>query len=235
MVNSYKTKKIAILQSNYIPWKGYFDLIASVDEFIVYDDMQFTKNDWRNRNKIKTPNGLQWLSIPVGSDISRTIREVSLPENGWKEKHLRTLTANYSRAPHYAEVMALITPVYLTSEFTTLSSFNRALIELVCHFLGIKTKISNSWDYVLQGGKVEKLVSLCLQAGAEHYVSGLAAKDYLDANLFQQANVSLSWYDYTGYKEHPQLWGDFEHGVSVLDVLFNCGNEARTYMKFSKG
>lgn len=224
-------KKVAILQSNYIPWKGYFDLLASVDEFILYDDMQFTKNDWRNRNKIKTPHGLEWISIPVGSDINRTIREVMLPDNGWREKHLRTFTANYSRTPYHKEVMTLIGPAYLNKAISNLSAFNRTLIELVCQYLGIKTKISNSWDYELQGERVERLVNLCKQVGAQHYITGPAAKDYLDVNLFDEANIDVRWYDYSGYKEYPQLWGQFEHGVSVLDLLFNCGKDASSYLK----
>lgn len=224
-------KKIAILQSNYIPWKGYFDLIAAVDEFILYDDMQFTKNDWRNRNKIKTPKGLEWLSIPVGSDISRKIREVALPENDWQAKHLKSLDINYGRAPYFDEIMGLIKPIYNNGNIKTLSAFNRALIECVCGYLNIKTKISYSWDYALGEGKSERLVNLCQQANAQLYVSGPAAKDYLDTQLFEQSSIKVEWFDYAGYQEYPQLWGAFEHGVTVLDMLFNCGSSARNYMK----
>lgn len=225
------SKKVAILQSNYIPWKGYFDLIASVDEFILYDDMQFTKNDWRNRNKIKTPKGLEWLTIPVGSDISRKINEVALPNNAWQIKHLKSFEINYGRAPYFDEVMSLLKPVYLNQNIKMLSAFNRALIECVCTYLGIKTKISYSWDYTLGDGKTERLVSLCQQANAQIYVSGPAAKDYLDESLFNEKMIQVEWFDYAGYHAYPQLWGDFEHGVSVLDLLFNCGNSARSYMK----
>ena len=224
-------KKIAILQSNYIPWKGYFDLIAAVDEFILYDDMQFTKNDWRNRNKIKTPKGLEWLSIPVGSDISRKILEVALPENDWQAKHLKSLEINYGRAPYFDEIMGLIKPIYKSGNIKTLSAFNRALIECVCGYLNIKTKISYSWDYTLGEGKSERLVNLCQQANAQLYVSGPAAKDYLDTQLFEQSSIKVEWFNYAGYQEYPQLWGAFEHGVTVLDMLFNCGSSARNYMK----
>jgi WbqC-like protein family len=225
------TKTIAILQSNYIPWKGYFDLIAAVDEFILYDDMQFTKNDWRNRNKIKTPKGLEWLSIPVGSDISRRIRDVQLPNNGWQQKHLKTLEINYGRTAFFEEVINLLKPFYLNQQIGTLTEFNRALIQAVCDYLNIKTKISYSWDYNLGEGKTERLVSLCQQAGATEYISGPAAKDYLDEAMFNKENIQVSWFDYSGYQAYPQLWGAFEHGVSVLDLLFNCGSSARTYMK----
>lgn len=231
LIKKVRMKKVAILQSNYIPWKGYFDLIASVDEFILYDDMQFTKNDWRNRNKIKTPKGLEWLSIPVGSDISRRIRDVQLPNNGWQQKHLKTLEINYGRTAFFEEVLNLLQPIYLYQQIGTLTEFNRALIQAVCDYLNIKTKISYSWDYTLSEGKTERLVSLCQQAGAAEYISGPAARDYLDETMFNKQNIQVSWFDYSGYQAYPQLWGAFEHGVSVLDLLFNCGSSARTHMK----
>ncbi len=225
-------KRVAILQSNYIPWKGYFDLIASVDEFILYDDMQFTKNDWRNRNKVKTPSGSEWISIPVGSDIRRRIRDVILPLGNWRQKHLKTFELNYSRATYYQEIMAILEPIYIDSELTTLSEFNRALIESICLYLGIRTKISNSWDYTLSEGKTERLVSLCQQVGGNVYVSGPAARDYLDLDLFSRQQIQVEWYEYASYKPYPQLWGSFEHAVTIVDLLFNCGEDSPQYMKF---
>jgi hypothetical protein len=227
-------KKLAILQSNYIPWKGYFDLIAAVDEFIFYDDMQFTKNDWRNRNRIKTPKGLEWLSIPVGSDISKKIREVALPDNSWQVKHLKSLEVNYGRAPYFDEIMGIIKPIYTNKKITTLTIFNRALIECFCHYLNIKTKLSYSWEYTLYEGRSQRLVSLCQQANAQIYVSGPAARDYLDEKLFEQSNIEVEWFNYEGYEEYPQLWGDFEHEVTALDLLFNCGSDAVKYLKSTR-
>jgi hypothetical protein len=223
-------KKVAIVQSNYIPWKGYFDLIASVDEFIVFDDAQFTKNDWRNRNKIKTPQGLQWLTVPVGQAISRRIRDVTL-DAGWQERHWKTLRANYGRAAHFAAIAAWLAPVYLEETHKSLSSLNRRLIEAICSFLDIGTRLSDSWDYVLADGKSERLVSLCVQAGASQYVSGPAAKDYLQTDAFSVHGIEVEWFDYSGYPEYPQLWGRFEHQVSILDLLFVCGKDTRRHMK----
>jgi hypothetical protein len=225
-------KKIAILQSNYIPWKGYFDMIAVVDELILYDDMQFTKNDWRNRNKIKTPKGVEWLSIPVGQNINRRIREVVIPNGLWQKKHWKTLEANYIRAPHFKEISTILEPIYLHREHAYLSSLNRALIEAVCGYLGISTKISNSWDYELADGKTERLADLCAQAGGTEYISGPAAKDYIEEHTLSERGIKLIWFDYAGYPEYPQLWGKFIHEVTVLDLLFNCGKEAPMYMKF---
>lgn len=227
-------KKVAILQSNYIPWKGYFDMIASVDEFILYDDMQYTRRDWRNRNQIKTPQGVQWLTIPVlvKGKYHQTIRETEIQEGGWATDHLKAFQQNYKRAKHFDEIYSLFEPVY-KNPHSHLSSWNRTLIELINNYLGIKTKISNSWDYTLADGKTERLVDLCLQAKGTEYISGPAAKDYIVESLFTEKDVKLTWFDYRGYPEYPQLWGDFVHGVTILDVLFNTGPEARTYIKKS--
>ena len=225
-------KKIAILQSNYIPWKGYFDLIAAVDEFILYDDVQFTKNDWRNRNRIKTPKGLEWISIPVGPGISRRIRDVELPDSRWQEKHWKTLEANYRRASHFAEVASVFEPLYRQGSYSYLSALNREFIEVVCRYLGISTKIANSWDYDLVEGRTDRLVALAAQAGAHEYISGPSAKNYIDESAFASHGIKLTWFDYAGYPEYPQLWGGFSHEVTILDLLFNCGRDAARYMRF---
>jgi hypothetical protein len=207
-------------------------MIAAVDEFILYDDVQFTKNDWRNRNIIKTPKGLEWLSIPVGKNIKRRIRDVIIPDAGWQKKHWNTLVANYTRAPFFNEVAAFLQPIYMQKEHTSLSQINRDLIEVIAKFLGIKTKITNSWDYVLIEGKTDRLVDLCIQAKATEYISGPAAKQYIEENAFTDHKVKLSWFGYEGYPKHPQLWGEFSHGVSILDLLFNCGKSAPQYMRY---
>jgi hypothetical protein len=228
-------KKIAILQSNYIPWKGYFDLIASVDEFILYDDMQYTRRDWRNRNKIKTQQGLHWLTVPVEvkGKYFQTIRETKIADPAWASDHWNRLIQSYRRAPHFNEVAHWLAPLY-KAEHSHLSQLNRSLIEAVSHFLGITTKISNSWDYSLKEGKTERLVDLCVQADAAQYVSGPAAREYIDEAVFARANVALTWFDYSGYPEYPQLWGPFEHGVTILDLLFNCGRDSARYMRYVK-
>lgn len=224
-------KKIAIVQSNYIPWKGYFDMIAAVDEFVLYDDAQFTKNDWRNRNLIKTPQGVQWLTVPVGQNISRRIRDVELPSNKWQIKHWKTLESNYRRASYFAEIASVLEPLYCGDTCANLSELNRRLIEAVCNYLGIKTKISNSWDYQLIDGKTERLAEICTQAGANEYISGPAAKDYIEEDTFANRKIKVTWFDYRGYPPYTQQWGEFVHSVSILDLLFNCGTTAHLYMK----
>lgn len=225
-------KKVAILQSNYIPWKGYFDMIAAVDEFILYDDMQYTKNDWRNRNLVKTPQGLQWLTIPVGQDINRRIRDVKV-EGNWQSKHWKTLEANYGRADFFPEIASWLKPLYLEENYTRLSEVNRRFIEAICYRLGITTVITNSWDYVLSDGQTERIADLCRQAGATEYISGLAAKNYIDERIFADSGVKLTWFDYTGYPEYSQLWGEFAHGVTILDLLFNCGEDAARFLRYT--
>jgi hypothetical protein len=227
-------KKVAISQSNYIPWKGYFDMIAAVDEFVLYDDMQYTRRDWRNRNQIKTPQGRQWLSVPVKSKgkYHQSIRDTEIDGMAWAEKHWNSLQANYRRATHFKEIAAIFEPLYREKEYDNLSTLNRQFIEAVCTYLGITTKISNSWDYRLTDGKSERLADVCAQAGGVEYISGPAAKDYMEENVFTERGIELTWFDYTGYIEYPQLWGEFTHGVTILDLLFNCGNESAKYMKY---
>lgn len=228
------TKKIAIVQSNYIPWKGYFDLIAAVDEFILYDDVQFTRRDWRNRNLIKTPRGAQWLTVPVQSRgrYRQTIRETEIDGTDWAAKHWQTLSRNYARATHFDETAAWLAPLYNDRSHALLAPLNRAFIEAICGQLGIDTRISDSADYRLAEGKTERLVSLCEQAGGTEYLSGPAARDYLDPAAFEDRGIGLTWFDYDGYPPYPQLWGEFTHRVSILDLLFNCGKDAGRHMRF---
>lgn len=229
-------KKIAILQSNYIPWKGYFDIIAAVDEFIFYDEMQYTKNDWRNRNKIKSPNGLHWLSIPVATKghISNDVRimDAKIVDKGWANSHWNTIKQFYKKAPYFKDYAELFERLYAEcAGEELLCKVNYRFIFAICEILGIKTKLSFSQDYGLIEGKTERLVDLVQKAGGTEYLSGPSAKDYIVPELFENAGIKLTWMDYTGYPEYPQLYPPFEHGVSVLDLIFNCGPDARKYMK----
>lgn len=231
-------KKVAILQSNYIPWKGYFDLINMVDEFVIYDEMQYTKNDWRNRNKIKTPQGVSWLTIPVRQlHLNQRIDETEVFDAQWAVKHWRTISQTYAKAPHFQRYKAELEALYMTDNFVNLSQINIAFIKQICKWLGITTKISSSTDYVLAEGKTERLVQLVKDAGGTEYISGPAARDYLNTQLFEEENLKVTWMDYAGYPEYRQVGAaPFEHGVTVLDLLFNVGEKAPDYMKsFSVG
>ncbi|MCB1888220.1 MAG: WbqC family protein [Rhodocyclaceae bacterium] len=227
-------RRVAIVQSNYLPWKGYFDLIASVDEFILYDDVQYTRRDWRNRNRIKTPQGPAWLSVPVRAKgrYHQTIRETELDGSAWQDVHWRTLAQNYGRAPAFDEVASWLEPIFRQQEWKMLSDLNRTLIKACCAYLGIDTKISCSSDFRLCEGKSERLADLCRQANATCYVSGPSARSYLDESVFSQLGMSVDWFDYGGYPEYPQLWDGFVHELSVVDLFFNCGRESGRYMRF---
>ncbi len=227
-------KKIAILQSNYIPWKGYFDIINAVDEFILYDNVQYTKNDWRNRNRIKTCQGVQWLSIPVLKEkLSQKICETKVTNNKWNQKHWKTIMANYSKAQYFNEYEAKFKELYRQcADEKFLSQINYRFIKLICEILNIQTCITWSMDYkVNECDRTLRLVKLCIESGANHYLSGPAAKGYLDENIFKQQGVAISYMDYSGYKEYPQLFGSFEHGVTILDLIFNTGPRASQYMR----
>ena len=231
-------KKVAILQSNYIPWKGYFDIIGMVDEFIFYDEMQYTKNDWRNRNIIKTEQGLKWLTIPVKNSNrlsnEQKISDTLIFDKRWNRKHWETIKNAYRKSPFFNNYKDVFEDLYLGKEEDRLVDVNYKFIYAICNLLGIKTKISFDKDYGLIDGKTERLINLVQKANGTEYLSGPAAKDYIQESLFKEAGIKLSWMDYSNYPEYSQLYPPFEHGVSILDLLFNCGDEAKKYMKFSQ-
>lgn len=228
------SKKVAISQSNYVPWKGYFDNIATVDEFIFYDDMQYTKRDWRNRNRIKTPSGLKWMTIPVevkGKYLQR-INETRISNPSWNINHLNLLKQNYKTAKCYKEVIGFIEDLYYNAIQSLISEINYHFLSHICAFLDIDTKLSFSNKYtLLEQGKTERLVDLCKQIKGDIYYTGSAAKNYMDEDLFLKQNIEVRYFDYSGYHEYSQLYGDFEHGVSILDLLFNEGSNAKAYLK----
>jgi hypothetical protein len=229
-------KRIAILQSNYIPWKGYFDLINCVDEFVIYDDMQYTRRDWRNRNKIKTPQGLKWLSIPVQvkGKYYQKICDTAASDKSWASIHWQTIKQYYSKSEFFGHYKDVFEECYLGNKEDYLSLINTRFIEAVNSILGIETRLTWSSDYQLTDGRTERLLNICKQAGASVYVSGPAAKDYFDESLAQQLKIHVEWMDYSGYPEYRQLHQPFEHGVSILDLIFNEGPRARSFMKSFK-
>lgn len=226
-------KKVAIIQSNYIPWKGYFDIINLVDEFILLDDVQYTRRDWRNRNLIKTNHGLQWLTIPVNikDNYLAKINEITIADKQWPVKHWAAIKQNYAKANFFKEYKEAIEQLYVQTLEDYLSQVNFRFITAINQLLGISTKISFSFEYGAAEGKNERLIELCKKADATEYISGPSAKIYLQEELFLKQGIKVSWIDYSGYKPYRQLSPPFEHGVSVLDLLFNEGPAAKHYMK----
>jgi len=215
--------KVVVLQSNYIPWKGYFDLINSADVFCFYDEVQYTKNDWRNRNKIYSKNGIQWLTIPIVKEaVKLKISEVKLPDN-WQKEHYKILQFAYGKAPYFNQLKELMEDFYFNSSFELLSEFNQYTIQKISSFIGISTKFDNSANYCLQGSKLDRLISLLVDLKATEYISGPTAKDYLSGNeqIFEEKGIKLTYMNYGGYLSYRQLSEPFEHAVSVFDLIAN--------------
>lgn len=226
-------KKIIITQSNYIPWKGYFDSINIADEFILYDDMQFTRRDWRNRNQIKTRDGIKWLTIPVEvkGKYFQKINETKISDSDWGEKHWTTILHNYSKAKYFNEYKKLFEDLYLNNKEEYLSKVNYNFLKTVCELLGIKTKMIWSDEFNLLEEKTERLVDICKARGATDYYSGPAAKAYMNEELFERENIKVHYFDYSGYPDYNQLYGDFTHAVSIIDLIFNEGPNSTKFMK----
>lgn len=224
-------ERVAVLQSNYIPWKGYFDIIHEADLFVYYDDVQYTKNDWRNRNKVKTPSGAAWITIPTGDDLDRLICDVALPDRRWATKHWKTLCQYYSKAPHFKRYRPFFEHVYLGTKWDLLSDLNQFLISSISKdLLGITTEFRNAREYALSGSKLDRLMGLIGKCGARSYISGPAARSYIDPARFEQAGVELIYKSYEGYPEYPQFFPPFDHAVTILDLLFHTGPDAPYYI-----
>ena len=223
--------KVAIIQSNYIPWKGYFDIIHDVDLFIFYDDLQYTSRDWRNRNIMKTKDGPAWLTVPVGSDRRRLICEVEMKSSEWQKKHWHSLKESYGKAPFFREYVHLLEKFYLRVRWPNLSEMNQHMVKLISkECLGIKTDFQDSREYDLTRRKQFRLLELLKRVEASTYVSGPAAKTYIDEETFRSKGIRVIWKDYTGYPEYSQLYPPFRHDVSVLDLLFHTGPDAPWYI-----
>jgi hypothetical protein len=223
--------RVAVIQSNYIPWKGYFDIIHDADLFIFHDDIQYTKNDWRNRNKIMTPKGASWLTIPVGAHEDRLICEIELKDHSWTKKHWRQLEQYYSKAPCFSKYREFFRNVYLERKWSSLSELNQFLIKTITRdFLGITTEFKDSREYDLKSRKLGRLLELLHRAGADIYISGPSAKNYIDEKRFKEAGIQLVYKDYSNYPEYSQFYPPFNHYVTVLDLLFHAGPDSPWYI-----
>lgn len=225
--------RIGIIQSSYIPWRGYFDFINSVDLFVIYDDIQYSKGSWRNRNKLKTQSGLKWITVPVKVKLGFTIEQVIIEHDNksWQDSHRKLLTDSLGLALFFKDALDLWEEG-IVSEYTTISQLNIRLIKLISSYLGITTPIVMSRDYEVTGVKTERLIRLLKKVGATTYLSGPSASGYLDENHFRENGISLEYKTYD-YEPYQQLWGEFDGAVSVLDLIANTGPEARRFLKSS--
>ena len=228
-------KTIVILQSNYIPWKGYFDLMAAADEFLLFDEVQFTKNDWRNRNRIVLGRKLHWLTLPVrtAGDFGAAIDRIEVSRPDWAKAHWGRLRQAYRRAPHYSSIGPELEQAYAAAAaLTHLSKINEHFLRTIAALLNLDTAILHAGIVPrTTSDATDRLLEICRARGATDYVSGPAARDYLRPGAFQQAGIALHFADYNGYPAYPQSHEPFEHGVSMIDALMQCGLDARSHLK----
>ena len=224
-----------VLQPSFIPWRGYFDQIRRADVFVFYDDVQFDKHGWRNRNRVKTSAGTQWLTIPV---FTRGVVSAGIPihdvrirwDPDWRDKHLGTLRQSYARAPHFDRYFRLLEEAYATKPELLVDLTIPLTIRLASE-LGIRgTRFLRSSELLIGGHQSARLLEIVRALGASHYLSGPAARNYLDEQLFRAAGVTVEYMTYE-YPPYPQLHPPFDHYVSILDLLFNAGPDAVSYMR----
>jgi hypothetical protein len=231
-----EARTVAIIQSCYIPWKGFFDLLGQCDEYVIFDQMQFVKRHWHNRNRIPTANGPLWLSIPVQTKakFEQPIEEVEVAEP-WAERHWRTLELTYRRAASFAAVEALVRGWYENAaKRRLLTEVNEIFLRGILDYLDLRTHVTRDRAYAPRGQKSDRLLDICIKAEAGRYLSGPSARAYLEEAKFEAAGIEVAWMDYQGYPAYRQLQMGFEHEVSILDMLFNLGSETGRYMKISQ-
>jgi len=218
---------VAIHQPNFLPWMGYFYKMAKCDIFIFLDNVQFSKNSFQNRVKIKTPQGAQWLTVPVHFRFGQLTYEVQIDnQTNWREKHLKTFEMNYKRAPFFDEVYFLLKDIYLKAKWTSLVDFNIELIMKICGYLDIKPQIMKASSLGVDGKATELLIGLIKKVGGKIYLSGTGGMKYQDEERFKEEGIELIYSDFV-HPIYPQLWGDFVEGLSIIDLLFNMGRGSR--------
>lgn len=197
--------KIFISQSNYLPWRGFFDILSRVDLYIVYDSMQYTKNDWRNRNLVSNDNKLQWITIPCGAKISRSIDEVYPAQNNWAAKHFSTLQHLYSRSKYWNEYKESLSHIYSSMDANiSLSCINIEFLRYIMRILGINTHIERDTELIdkttlLNLERNERLIALCNEVQAKSYLTAPAAKSYLKTSLFRSRGIDIEFFSYPKY------------------------------------
>lgn len=226
--------RVAIIQPNFLPWRGYFDFIDDVDLFIYHDDLQYTKGDWRNRNKIKTSAGSAWISVPVHyKHTDQRIMDTTIDySQDWAVKMRNQITANYLHSPFFKLYSSLLFDL-LDSKFNSISALNIALNSTILGLLDIKTKIILSSELDAVGTKTDRIIDILQKVNASIYLSGPSAQCYLEEGKLTAAGITLEYKSYK-YLEYPQQFGAFDPNLSIIDLIFNCGKESRKYIKSQK-
>ena len=217
-------KTLVVLQPGYLPWLGYFDLLSKADVFVHYDDVQFDKHGWRNRNRVKGPKGAIWLTVPVlhHGRGAQSILDVEIDDRrDWRRKHLSTVTQSYARAPFIDTVLPKLQNI-IERPWPRLVDLDLALIDWLAEEIGISTPCYRASELDIGGDRIERLVNLCKYFGASRYISGNAARDYLDVTRFASAGIEVLWHDYA-HPTYAQQHGEFVPYLSVLDLVLNAG------------
>lgn len=217
---------VTIHQPQYLPWSGYFNKIAQADLFVILDDVQFKKNEWQHRNRIRTSQGWQWLSVPNRYRFPQKITEVEINnESDWRAKHRHALRTAYGKAPYFGAYAEQFEALY-GQVWTTLAPLNSASVLLLCRLLGIATPVRYSSSLAVDGASTGRLVNICRHLGADMYLSGSGGREYLDEQMFSRAGIRVEYQEFTPPR-YPQHWansdGEFIPGLSAIDLLFNCG------------
>ena len=215
---------VSVHQPNYIPWLGYFYKIQNSDIFVILDDVQFIRRGFIHRNRIKSPQGGSWLTVPVESkgNYDCGINEIKIKnELDWKENHLRSIEMHYKRSDFFLDFYDVFKSC-LMKDYDKLSDLNIGIIKTICRLLNIKTEIILSSEFNINETGTERIISICKAVGADTYLSGSGGAKYQDEKMFKDHSIKLVYSDFTD-KPYKQLWGDFLGGLSVIDYIFNCG------------
>lgn len=231
--------QIAIMQPTYLPWLGYFDLMAQVETFVYLDDVQFSKQSWQQRNRIKTPKGLEWITVPVliKGRFGQTIAEVELRDAKFWVEHFRTLEVAYGRAPFWETYRQELFELFQgLGEMTHLVQVNLAVLEWLERVLDIRTRTVRASELKVEGKRSERLVAICRALGAESYLSPIGSAEYLDLDqhVFEAAGIEVTCQNYT-HPTYTQLFPPFLPYASVIDLILNTGPQAREILMSGHG
>lgn len=222
--------RAVVLQPTYLPWMGYFGMIDAADTFIFYDDVQFSVQSWQQRNKIKTSKGWIWLTVPVVRQFGSRINDTRINNStNWSKKHWESIKQSYSKAPFFKQFAPIFEEVY-RNEWEFLAELNITLIKEITKILGLEMKFIVSSELDIEGVKMDRLLNILKKIEASEYISSPGAKDYIEVNGFKENNIKLYWYEYQ-HPVYPQIRGEFIPYLSVIDLLFNTGDEAIRYIR----
>lgn len=226
--------RVVVLQPSYLPWIGYFEQMIRADQFVFLDDIQFTRRDWRNRNKIRTSGGWAWLTVPVEQKnrYTQLLKEARVDNSiNWKKKHREAIRLNYSRAPFFETYYPYFESVY-SKQWEFLIDLCYETTAYLMEALNITTPTSKSSDLSVQGRKADLILNICRKMGATHYLTGSLAHDYLSKEDFSREKIELEYQKYN-HPEYPQRYPGFVPYLSLVDILFNVGDKSRDMLTHS--